>query len=193
MSLGVLENKLVITRTVLENGNVVWEEKTTQDKKSTWLDRREFSSAGSLVSQNINWDLEGQGVSSWVVETNEEGGKAKTLKYRGDSQNLVENYGKEILLGDPSLLWWMGSERPTIGMKASGSLFIPLNGLNKFEVEYVKDVQIAVKGKNYNSHKLVKKLGIRNETWWVDDKGLPLLRYFWSKDENSPHRIDEVQ
>lgn len=192
VSLGVLENKLVITRTVLESGHVTWEEKTTQDKKSTWIDRREFSGTGSLISQTINWDLEGQGASSWVVETNEEGGKVKTLKYRGETQNLVENIGKETFLGDPSLLWWMGPKPPVVGMKATGSLFIPLNGLHKFEVEYIKDVQITVKGKKYNSHKLVKKLGIRNETWWVDDKGLPLLRYFWSKDESNPHRIDEV-
>lgn len=191
-SLGVFENRLVITRTIFESGNIVWEEKSTQDKKSTWTDRREFGLVGNLISQKIGWDLENQGVSAWTLIADEEGAEVKTLKYRGETQNLVERLGKDCLLGDPSMRWWSGEKSPAVGAKATGSLFIPMNGLNKFEVEYVKDVQVTVKGKIYNSHKLVKRSGIRNETWWVDDKGLPILRYIWTKDENSPHRIDEI-
>ncbi|MFM9873820.1 MAG: hypothetical protein ACKVQS_10195 [Fimbriimonadaceae bacterium] len=181
-----------ITRTAVESGGLIWEEKSVEDRKTSWLDRREIDGKGGFVSQLIDWRSEG-GDSLWQVGVEADQLSVTMVKYRGEVMGGTTIFKKLAMEGgDPSLLWWNGVN-PEKGTKVNGAVYLALNGVFDLEVEYVGDFEVMVKGKRYATHKVVRRLSARNETWWVDDKGLPVLRYFWTKSEDKPHRIDEMK
>jgi hypothetical protein len=181
-----------ITRTAVEGGGLIWEEKSVEDKKTSWFDRREIDKDGAFVSQLIDW-RSGNGDSLWKVGIEADQLSALTVKYRGEDVGSSTIYKKLATEGgDPSLYWWNGII-PEKGAKVKGAVFLALNGVFDLEVEYVGDATVTSHGKEYKTHKIVRKMSPRNETWWVDDKGLPVLRYFWTKSEDNPHRVDEIK
>ncbi len=181
-----------IARTAVEGGGLIWEEKSVEDKKTSWLDRREIDGKGGFVSQLIDWRSE-SGDSLWKVGVESDQLSVTMVKYRGKDMGgttIFKYLAKEG--GDPSLYWWNGV-KPEKGTKVKGAVYLALNGVFDLEIEYVGDFEISVKGKRYLTHKVVRRMSTRNETWWLDDKGLPVLRYFWTKNEENPHRVDEMK
>lgn len=191
-SLGTIKNKITITRTMRPDGGLTWLERTDMDKDTYWLDSREVQPDGSHVLHSIKWFAPKED-HEWQTFPSDDSIQAVTIKYRGKDVGTSEYFELTPLeAGDPSLLWWV-SKTPKIGDIANGCLYIPLNGMKRLNVTYKGDEKIKVKGKEVTTHKIVRAMDVRNETWWLNDKGLPVQRAIWSKDENEPHRVDVLK
>lgn len=185
-------NSMVIKRTLGADGNLTWATEETQDKETKWFDTHVVDSKGGLVEHQIKWQLKEP--SEWRVSPSEGGIDLWTVTYRGES---INGHARERMsaaeAGDPSRLWW-ATVKPELGAVIQARQFIPFFGLQNVKVTYEKDSQIKVGDKSYDTHVVTRVVGeLRNETWYVDDKGLPVLRVFWTSSPDRPNRVDRIK
>jgi|GEM_PF-4353522 len=192
---GIFDTRLTctITRQVGDDGSVVWEEKSVETKTVSWTHEFQYAGNGDFVSQKHE-SVNGDRVDLFTVGVTDGSVIARMVRYANEPSNsalkLTEPASK---MADPSRLWWV-KVKPEIGAKVDTMTYLQMFGFYDVKVEYVGDETLTIRGKAYDTHKLYRRIdSMRTETWWVDDKGLPVQRHFWTNDENRPNRIDVIK
>lgn len=192
-SLFGIKQSCTITRTVDAEGGVTWEEKTVEDKNVYWVHTFQYGPQGGFLRQEdetVSWDK----VSHFKVTIERQKVVARMLKYLGNESDSSLTYlGDAGNFSDVSKLWW-STIKPELGAKAKSMTYIQMLGFYDVTTEYTKDETISVGDRNYEVHRLERKIDtVRNETWWVDDKGLVVKRAFWSRNPDDPYRVDTIK
>jgi len=192
--------KVTLKRTILEDGSVEWSEKTLWNKKTTWLDVRHYSKTGQILTWTYDWkDDLGKGKSedsSWAFSTEKDFLKVTQIRYKGAASGASLLTKKvATAYNNPSALWW-GGITPSVGDVANTLLFVPswdVGTLAAVRVAYEADDTLMVGGVATKTHRVALKSAVRNETWWLDDGGMPVKRVFWDTDEDRPNRVDLIE
>lgn len=192
-SLFGIKQTCTITRTLGEDGGVTWEEKTVEGKDTFWIHKFQYGAHGQFVGQ-MDETARGGNSDLFKVGVEENRIVARMVKYRGeDMDSSLKFKGATDEFADASRLWWLVA-KPSVGDQVKSMTYLQMLGFYEVTVDYVSDESISVNGKSYNVHKIERKIeGMRNETWWVDDKGLVVKRIFWTRDANDPHRVDLIK
>lgn len=192
---GIFDTRLTctITRQVGDDGSVVWEEKSVETKTTSWTHEYQYAGNGDFVSMKHE-TVNGDRVDLFTVGVTDGSVIARMVRYANEPSNsalkLTEPASK---MADPSRLWWV-KMKPEVGAKVDTMTYLQMFGFYDVKVEYVGDETLTIRGKAYDTHKLYRRIdSMRTETWWVDDKGLPVQRHFWTNDENRPNRIDVIK
>lgn len=191
VSLDIFTNTCTITRTRRPDNGLIWEEKTLDDKKSSWTYRTEYDRDGNFVHATM--EFMNPKLSRWQLFPEDGSLTVLMEKYEGESLNLRDQFKTESLnLTNKSMLWWY-TQTPVEKETATSAQFIPLNGLFQTKTTYEGDETLTIQGKTYETHRIKRELGIRTEIWWLDNQGLPVQRHFTMEGSSKPHRIDTIK
>jgi hypothetical protein len=191
VSLDMFINTCTVTRIRRPDNGLIWEEKTLDDKKSSWTYRTEYDRDGNFVQATMEFKNPKQ--SLWQLIPEESGLTVLTEKYDGETLNLRDQYKIESgTVNNKAILWWY-TQTPIQKETVTSAQFIPLNGLFQTKTTYEGDETLSIQGKTYETHRIKRDLGIRTEIWWLDSQGLPVQRHFTMEGSTKPHRIDTIK
>ncbi len=190
-----------ITRSWKPDGRIEWQEETLWNDGRLWIEVKSLDSRGRLTSWTVNWkgakDEKGRSDASWIVEAEDKRCRIVKTMYRGESMNVVRNLVLDSSAFSFRHLAYKAGSTPIGGEKEKCLLFIPgivdAGQLHETEAVNGGDVEMTLKGQKVTAHKITFKAEPRNETWWLDDSGLPLRREFWTSNPASPHRVEVLK